>query len=86
MHCTTAMPAAIAGLDFRPVLPVCDAPPVVLDHAAVERQVRLYCGQIGCDDSNTTAAVAWAHRNGFNTMHAIRIGRTRAAKLRERQL
>lgn len=82
MHCTTA---ALAGLDFRPVLPVCDAPPVVLDHAAVERAIRAYCGVIGCDDSNTTAAVAWAHRNGFNTMHATRIGKARAEALRARQ-
>ncbi len=83
MHCTAS---ALAGLDFRPVLPVCSAPPVAFDRPAVERQVVAHCARIGCDDSNTTAAVAWAQRNGFNTMHAIRIGKARADALRARQL
>lgn len=82
MHCTAS---ALAGLDFRPVLPVCDQPPETLNHSTVERQVIAYCVQIGCDESNTTAAVAWAHRNGYNTLHAIRIGRARAEALRARQ-
>lgn len=82
MHCTTFV---FNGLDFRPQLPVCDTPSPMLDCAAVKRAVANHCGVIGADESNTTAAIAWAHRNGFNTLHAIRVGKARAEALRARQ-
>ncbi len=80
-----ATPSLVAGLDFRPVLPVTDRPPELLDRPAVERAVRTYCGTIGASDSTTDAAVAWAQRNGLNTTQAVRIGQARANQLKARE-
>jgi hypothetical protein len=51
----------------------------------VAKAVYLYCHRLGCDQSNTTAAVSWALRAGGDTLSAIRAGRDRAAQLLERQ-
>lgn len=51
----------------------------------VAKAVYLHCHRIGCDESNTTAAVSWALRAGGDTLTAIRAGRLRAAQLLERQ-
>jgi hypothetical protein len=47
--------------------------------------VRRHCKAIGCDCSNTQAAIAWALRSPGHTLQAIREGRARAEKLRARQ-
>lgn len=47
--------------------------------------VRKHCLAIGCDTSNTQAAIAWALKSPGHTLQAIRDGRTRAHQLRERQ-
>ena len=45
-----------------------------------------YCKQIGCNESNTTAAVAWAFKEpAGNTIGAIRAGKARARALLARQ-
>jgi hypothetical protein len=55
------------------------------DAECVGRVVWMYCHRIGCNESNTTAAVSWALRQGGDTLSAIRAGRQRAMQLLERQ-
>ena len=57
----------------------------LIDAASVRDCVQTYARKIGCDDSNTRAAIAWAMRYGTHTMSAIRAGRERADALRDRQ-
>lgn len=47
--------------------------------------VARHCRRIGCDQSNTTAAVSWALRAPGDTLNAIRSGRQRAEQLLARQ-
>jgi hypothetical protein len=55
------------------------------DAADVTVAVRRYAHSIGCDASNTQAAIAWALRSGGHTLQAVRSGRHRADQLRDRQ-
>lgn len=60
--------------------------PARTDAAAdVTVAVRRYAHGIGCDASNTQAAIAWALRSSGHTLQAVRDGRRRADQLRERQ-
>ena len=47
--------------------------------------VRRHCLAIGCNTSNTQAAIAWALKSPGHTLQAIREGRKRAEQLRDRQ-
>ena len=47
--------------------------------------VRRYAQKIGCDSSNTQAAIQWALRAPGHTLDAVRDGRRRADQLRARQ-
>jgi hypothetical protein len=51
----------------------------------IARTVRSHCRKIGCDESNTVAAIAWALRSPGATLTAIRFGNQRADQLRQRQ-
>lgn len=51
----------------------------------VARAVALHCRRVGCDQSNTLAAVTWALRAPGTTLEAIRAGRKRAEQLLARQ-
>lgn len=53
--------------------------------ADVAVAVRAYAQNLGCDDSNVRAAIAWALRAPGHTLQAIRDGRGRADQLRARQ-
>lgn len=55
------------------------------DAADIAVAVRRYAQTIGCDASNTQAAIAWALRSSAHTLQAIRDGRRRAEQLRARQ-
>ncbi|WP_414616608.1 hypothetical protein [Stenotrophomonas muris] len=55
------------------------------DAADIAIAVRRYAQAIGCDASNTQAAIAWALRSSAHTLQAIRDGRRRAEQLRARQ-
>lgn len=56
-----------------------------LDATEVTKVVRRYAQTIGCDASNTQAAIAWALRSSAHTLQAIRDGHRRAEQLRARQ-
>jgi hypothetical protein len=51
----------------------------------ITKAVRAHCRVIGCDESNTVAAVAWALRDAGHTLAAVRAGNRRADQLRQRQ-
>lgn len=51
----------------------------------ITRGVQKHCQRIGCDQSNTIAAVAWALRTPGDPLSAVRAGRQRAAQLLHRQ-
>lgn len=55
------------------------------DATEVTKVVRRYAQTIGCDASNTQAAIAWALRSSAQTLQAIRDGHRRAEQLRARQ-
>lgn len=55
------------------------------DATEVIKVVRRYAHTIGCDPSNTQAAIAWALRSPGHTLQAVREGRRRADQLRRRQ-
>ena len=55
------------------------------DAAEVTKAVRRHAQAIGCDSSNTRAAIAWALRSPGHTLQAVREGRHRAEQLRGRQ-
>ena len=57
-----------------------------IDAQAVGNVVCKFARDLGCNDSNSTAAVAWGIKNGFDTFSAIRAGKTRAHQLRIREL
>ncbi len=59
--------------------------PTRADDAEVTKAVRRHAHAIGCDASNTQAAIAWALRSPGHTLQAIREGRRRAEQLRHRQ-
>ena len=61
------------------------AMPTRADTAEVTKAVRRYAHAIGCDASNTQAAIAWSLRSPGHTLQAIREGRRRAEQLRARQ-
>ncbi|HDS1834353.1 TPA: hypothetical protein QEM98_000438 [Stenotrophomonas maltophilia] len=61
------------------------AMPTRADDAEVTKAVRRYAHAIGCDASNTQAAIAWSLRSPGHTLQAIREGRRRAEQLRARQ-
>lgn len=61
------------------------SPDEVRDVHAIARCVATFARGEGCDDSNTTAAVAWALRHGGDTLTCIRIGKARAKQLAARQ-
>jgi hypothetical protein len=56
-----------------------------VERADIARAVTHHCKRIGCDESNTVAAVAWALRTGGDQLTAVRAGNTRAAQLLHRQ-
>ena len=51
----------------------------------IARGVHAHCKRIGCDESNTLAAIAWALRTPGDTFTAARAGKQRAAQLLRRQ-
>jgi len=51
----------------------------------ITRAVRSHCRVVGCDESNTVAAIAWALRSPGCTLSAVRFGNQRADQLRARQ-
>lgn len=55
------------------------------DDVEVTKAVRRHAHAIGCDSSNTQAAIAWALRSPGHTLQAVREGRRRAEQLRGRQ-
>lgn len=55
------------------------------DSHEVAKAVRRRAQQIGCDASNTQAAIAWALRSPGHTLQAVRQGYVRAEQLRARQ-
>jgi len=57
-----------------------------LDAEAVGSVVTRHALEIGCTDSNATAAVAWGIRVGHDTLSCIRAGKLRAEQLRIREL
>jgi hypothetical protein len=61
------------------------APMARPDAADVAAAVARHCRRIGCDQSNTTAAVSWALRAPGDTLNAVREGRKRAEQLLARQ-
>ncbi|KFN42320.1 hypothetical protein [Arenimonas oryziterrae] len=75
-HCTTAFVATTALLTSKPSRS---------DATDISRAVDRHCRQIGCDESNTIAAIAWAMREPGHTLLAIRAGKKRAEQLRRRQ-
>lgn len=66
-------PASIAQKPERP------------DAHDIAKAVRSHCRVIGCNDSNTIAAVAWALKDPGHTLAAVRAGNKRADQLRGRQ-
>ena len=60
-------------------------PAAGVDVAEVQRQVRAYAFEIGCDVSNTTSAINIAINWGGTTQQAIQAGKRWADKKRAQQ-
>jgi len=74
----------LGGLFARPA--VLTEKPTRSDANDIARAVYRHCQLIGCDESNTIAALAWALKDSGHTLAAIRAGNKRADQLRHRQL
>ena len=62
------------------------AKPTRPDADDIVKPVARYCRLLGCDESNTIGAIAWALREpGSNTLAAVRAGKKRADQLHFRQ-
>jgi len=61
------------------------AKPSRADAHDIAKAVAHHCRIVGCDESNTIAAVAWALKEPGCTLAAIRAGNRRADQLRLRQ-
>lgn len=71
---------------FSPQAALITSKPSREDAHDIAKSVSTYCKQIGCNDSNTIAAIAWAYNTpGSDTLAAIRAGKCRARQLLARQ-
>ena len=71
---------------FAPVPALISSKPSRPDAHDIAKSVSNYCKQIGCNESNTVAALAWAFNTpGSDTLAAIRAGKCRARSLLARQ-
>lgn len=71
--------------DIVAVPTMVEVKPTRADAHDVAKSVAKHCRLIGCDESNTIAAVAWALKEPGDTLKALRAGKRRAECLRYRQ-
>lgn len=71
---------------FSPQPALITSKPSREDAHDIAKSVSTYCKQIGCTESNTVAAIAWAFDTpGSDTLAAVRSGKCRARQLLARQ-
>lgn len=70
---------------FAPAPTIVTERPSRHDAHDITKSVAKHCHLVGCDESNTIAAVAWALKEPGDTLKAIRAGKKRADCLRLRQ-